>query len=89
MASLQSRLTPYFHMDHPTRGPLFGPYKKLPSLLTSHLRRLVLDTASTILASDRQTEASRGLSKAVGLAVTGEEEEAYWSHLSVSCLYFR
>ncbi|KAF5313058.1 hypothetical protein D9619_003241 [Psilocybe cf. subviscida] len=89
LASLQSRLTPYFHMDHPTRGPLVGPYKRLPSLSTSYLRRLVLDTLFTILATDRQTEASKGLFKAIGLAVAGEDEESYWSHLSVSRLYSR
>lgn len=33
--SLQSRLIPYFFIDHPTRGAMIGPYKKLPPIETS------------------------------------------------------
>lgn len=29
LASLESRLVPYFHITHPSRGPLAGPFKKL------------------------------------------------------------
>ncbi|PPR00489.1 hypothetical protein CVT24_005549 [Panaeolus cyanescens] len=32
--SLQSRLIPYFFIDHPTRGAMVGPYKKLPPMET-------------------------------------------------------
>jgi pre-rRNA-processing protein IPI1 len=80
-ASLHSRLIPYFYMDHPARGALPGPYKKLPPVSSSRLRLLVLDVVSTVLGKHSQED---NLSKAVALAVAGEEEQDYWSHVSNS-----
>lgn len=45
--ALQARLTPYFHIDHPTRGALPGPYKKLPPISSSTSR-----TSPNALAAD-------------------------------------
>ncbi|KAJ3511187.1 hypothetical protein NLJ89_g4242 [Agrocybe chaxingu] len=87
-ASLQSRLVPYFYIDHPSRGPLAGPFKKLPpqsGASASRVRLLALDVVATILALGRQDGKDfEGLARAVGLAVTGEEEAAYWAHISMS-----
>ncbi|KDR85071.1 hypothetical protein GALMADRAFT_233681 [Galerina marginata CBS 339.88] len=84
-ASFQSRLVPYFYIDHPNRGPLPGPYKKLPPSSGSKIRILVLDVAATVLDLGRQNgQEFESLSRAVGLAVAGEEEESYWSHVSAA-----
>jgi len=65
LTSLQSRLVPYFHIDHPTRGPLGGPFRKLPSAGTgtslnasssqsaSGVRLLALDVVAMLLAMDQ------------------------------------
>lgn len=77
MISLRSRLVPYFHVGHPSRGPLLGPFRKLT---LSQLRLLALDMTTTILFPKKCEDAS--LLRAVGLAVAGEVEEKYWSHVS-------
>ncbi|PPQ64424.1 hypothetical protein CVT26_002131 [Gymnopilus dilepis] len=83
LASLHSRLIPYFHIDHPHRGAVPGPYKKLPPLSASRVRLLALDVVSTVLAMGRQEgQDFEGLSRAVGLAVAGEDEYDYWTHIS-------
>jgi len=80
MVSLQSRLVPYFYIDHPSRGPLSGPFRKLPS---SQLRVIALDVSATILSQKKREDVSYdNLLQAIGLAVTGEVEEEYWSHVS-------
>ncbi|KAF8807480.1 hypothetical protein BYT27DRAFT_7165165 [Phlegmacium glaucopus] len=80
MRSLQLRLVPYFYIDHPNRGPLPGPFRKLPS---SRLRVLALDVTAAILLPKKSEDASYdGLLQAISLAVAGEVEEAYWSHVS-------
>ena len=80
MTSLQSRLVPYFYIDHPSRGPLSGPFCKLPR---SQLRVLALDVSATILSQKTREDVSYdNLLRATTLAVTGEVEEEYWSHVS-------
>jgi pre-rRNA-processing protein IPI1 len=75
-----SRLVPYFYIDHPSRGSLLGPFRKLPS----QLRLLALDMTATILSHQkRQDTRYGGLLRAISLAVTGEVEEQYWSHVSI------
>jgi len=74
-----SRLVPYFYIDHPSRGSFPGPFRKLPS----QLRLLALDVTATILSQKkRQDTRYDGLLRAISLAVTGEVEEKYWSHMS-------
>ncbi|KAF8168025.1 hypothetical protein B0H34DRAFT_683973 [Crassisporium funariophilum] len=86
MASLQSRLLPYFYINHPNRGPLSGPFRKLPSS-SPRIRLLALDVMATILSlSKHEGENFEGLSRAVGSAVSGEEEEQYWAHVSCSSM---
>ena len=80
MVSLQSRLVPYFYIDHPNRGPLLGPFRKLQS---SQLRLLTLDVSATILSQKKREDISYdNLLRAISFAVTGEVEEEYWSHVS-------
>jgi pre-rRNA-processing protein IPI1 len=80
MISLQSRLVPYFYIDHPSRGPLPGPFRKLP---LSRLRLFALDVSATILSQKKGEDISYdNLLRAISLAVTGEVEEEYWSHVS-------
>jgi pre-rRNA-processing protein IPI1 len=80
MASLRSRLVPYFYFIHPSRGRLPGPFRKLPS---SQLRRLALDVTVMILSPKKRDDASYdSLLQAISLAVAGEVEEKYWSHVS-------
>lgn len=79
MISLQSRLVPYFHIDHPNRGPLPGPFRKLPS---SRLRVLALDVMATILFPKKGEDPSYDVLRAIGLAVAGDVERGYWSHVS-------
>lgn len=73
-------------MEHQTRGPLAGPYKKLPASSSSRLRLLALDVAGTLLGLRSQEKDLEGLVKAVGLAVAGEEEQGYWIRVSSSAL---
>jgi len=80
ITSLQPRFVPYFYIDHPNRGLLPGPFCKLPS---SRLRVLALDVMATILFPKRDEDTSYdGLLQAISLAVTGEVEEVYWTHVS-------
>lgn len=88
LASLESRLVPYFFINHPTRGPLMGPFRKLLSTasLTSSsvsatynsrpVHLLALDVAATLLGLDRTSGAiskeGETLEKAIGLALAGE-----------------
>lgn len=73
IASLESRLAPYFFISHPTRGPLMGPFRKLLGLrlFTTSLKSssvsstynsrpaylLALDVAATLLGLDRTSGA--------------------------------
>ena len=80
MTTLQLRLVPYFYINHVNRGPLPGPFRKLPS---SRLRLLALDVTAAILFPKKcEHTGYDSLLRAISLAVTGEAEEEYWSHVS-------
>ncbi|KAF9460822.1 hypothetical protein BDZ94DRAFT_1374995 [Collybia nuda] len=79
IASLQSKLVPYFIITHAIRGNLPGPYTKLPT--PSYLRRLALDLVVTINQGHVHDDA---LSVAVDIAVDGTKEQAYWAHIQKS-----
>ncbi|KAJ7070943.1 hypothetical protein C8F01DRAFT_1046689 [Mycena amicta] len=72
---LRSQLVPYFSITHPTRGPIPGPYSKLP--VAGPLRRLALCLISLL-----QNKDSDSLSSAVESAVLGSEEATYWYNIS-------
>ncbi|KAK2461854.1 hypothetical protein APHAL10511_006317 [Amanita phalloides] len=78
--ALGSKFIPYFSTNHAVRGRLPGPYTKLP--LSADLRRLTLDVIVTLLATygNYLSGTSELLVEAVDLAVTGCNEEKYWSH---------
>ena len=76
IASLGSRLVPYFTITHPTRGQISGPYTRLPA--GASVRRLALDVVATIAMGP--SDAS-GLVEAVGMATSETEEAEYWAHL--------
>jgi len=70
-------------VEHPTRGALTGPYKKLPPSSVSRVRLLALDVVAMLGGSGTpDCEESERLSKAVRLAVAREEEQYYWAHVS-------
>lgn len=71
-------MVPYFSINHAVRGRLPGPYTKLPS---SDLRRLALDVVATLFATYANFLSGIGvqLLEAVDIAVTGNQEEGYWS----------
>ncbi|RDB28596.1 Testis-expressed sequence 10 protein [Hypsizygus marmoreus] len=75
VASLRSKLIPYFSITHAVRGQLLGPYSKLP--VSSPLRRLALDLVVTLL----QTGHDDSLCAAVDLAVANTNEQCYWTHV--------
>lgn len=87
ICGLQARLTPYFHVDHPTRGSLSGPYKKLPQ--SHRLRFLCLDLVVILLDTVGVVSEASGLVKAVDSGVPHGntlangllEELGYWTHL--------
>ncbi|KAH6917308.1 hypothetical protein BKA70DRAFT_1418067 [Coprinopsis sp. MPI-PUGE-AT-0042] len=82
---LHARMTPYFRINHPVRGPLAGPFTKLP--LQATLRRLVLDMVSVLLTRGRRLASvgkaglGSSLDAAVKQAVEGTPEEVYWGHV--------
>lgn len=78
IASLGSRLAPFFSISHSVRGHLAGPYRNLPA--QSAIRRQALDIAVTIIKLGRDVG---GLLAAVNLAVEGTEEENYWNHVTI------
>jgi pre-rRNA-processing protein IPI1 len=79
MISLQARLAPYFYIDHSSRGPLSGPFRKLP---WSQLRLLALDVSAIVLSQKKREDISYdNLLRAISLSVKGEVEEEYWSHV--------
>ncbi|KAJ3935344.1 MAG: hypothetical protein NXY57DRAFT_990459 [Lentinula lateritia] len=81
LASLQTRFAPYFHITHPTRGEILGPFNKLPKnglSSPSGLRRRVLDVVILLCADGSSGEALRS---AVDGALVNTEEYEYWAHL--------
>lgn len=82
MTSLESRLVPYFFINHATRGALVGPFRKLLNLPCSSTSTrpvgfLVLDVAATLLGLDRalssggESKGAEALEQAVGLSLGG------------------
>ncbi|KAJ3868716.1 hypothetical protein EV359DRAFT_31693 [Lentinula novae-zelandiae] len=81
LASLQTRFAPYFHITHPTRGEILGPFNKLPKNGLSSpagLRRRVLDVVILLCTDGSSGEALRS---AVDSALVNTEEYEYWAHL--------
>jgi len=72
MESLESRLMPYFHIKHPTRGAVNGPYTKLP--VGHRVRFLALDVIGTL-------SPGKNLAEVVSLALSDGAEKEYWSEL--------
>jgi len=78
LISLESRLVPYFFINHPTHGALAGPFRKLsnissssPESCTCLLGFLALDVAVTLLGLDQggASKEAETLEKAVGLSL--------------------
>ncbi|KAH7880643.1 uncharacterized protein C8R40DRAFT_1165590 [Lentinula edodes] len=81
LASLQTRFAPYFHITHPTRGEILGPFNKLPKnglSSPSGLRRRVLDVVILLCTGGSSGEVLRS---AVDSALVNTEEYEYWAHL--------
>ncbi|KAJ3920675.1 hypothetical protein F5877DRAFT_37627 [Lentinula edodes] len=81
LASLQTRFAPYFHITHPTRGEILGPFNKLPKnglSSPSGLRRRVLDVVILLCTGGSSGEVLRS---AVDSALMNTEEYEYWAHL--------
>jgi pre-rRNA-processing protein IPI1 len=82
LTSLESRLVPYFFINHATRGALVGPFRKLlnfssSSTSTRPVGFLVLDVAATLLGLDRVlisggvSKEAEALEQAVSLSLGG------------------
>lgn len=73
---LRQRMAPFFHISHPTKGAIPGPWTKLSS---RDLRWLALDVAHVLLPSD----ATEHLLTAIEAATkaSGAEDEARWHAL--------
>lgn len=64
--SLPAPLTPFFHLTHPTRGSLLGPWAKLPlrtQIKALDLVRYLLEDSSV------EEKVKKSLRKAVGKAL--------------------
>lgn len=82
IASLSSRLTPFFVIVHPVRGQVLGPFAKIPRT-ASHVRCLALDLcASLVTDQTRRGSMDDGLRNAVSEAVKGTSEELYWERVT-------
>ncbi|WVR06282.1 hypothetical protein IAU60_003312 [Kwoniella sp. DSM 27419] len=68
--SIATRLAPLFHLSHPSRGPMPGPWTRMAS---ADAKRLALDVAKVWIEWD-----DGKLAHAVERAVKGTEWEAYW-----------
>ncbi|KAF8603928.1 hypothetical protein BDV93DRAFT_606304 [Ceratobasidium sp. AG-I] len=75
---LRHRLAPFFIIDHATRGPVPGPWTKLPE----HTQRLALDTASSLCQGGEEGVAE--LSSAVERATAGKKPADYWQYVRVT-----
>ncbi|TFK77025.1 hypothetical protein BDN72DRAFT_753619 [Pluteus cervinus] len=80
VASIRSKLVPYFTINHPTRGQLDGPFHKI----SGSLRRLALDVVCTICREGSSLPESKSLRVAVSQAVAKTGERGYWEHLDSS-----
>ncbi|ORX40183.1 hypothetical protein BD324DRAFT_616690 [Kockovaella imperatae] len=66
---VSAKLASFFHISHPTRGHIAGPWIRLPNAWT---RKLALDVARV------WTPYEADLGRAVDLAVKGTDWERYW-----------
>lgn len=74
--NVAARLHPFFHLDHPSRGAMPGPWTRLKS---GSLRMLAIDVAYTWKARGENK-----LADAVDKAVQGfESERAHWESLNL------
>ncbi|KAJ3762833.1 hypothetical protein EV360DRAFT_34799 [Lentinula raphanica] len=83
LTSLQTRFAPYFHITHPTRGAILGPFAKLSKgdfIVPSGLQRRVLDVV-ILLCTHGSSKPGTILRDAVDSALVETEEYDYWTHL--------
>ncbi|KAJ3844883.1 hypothetical protein F5878DRAFT_21636 [Lentinula raphanica] len=83
LTSLQTRFAPYFHITHPTRGAILGPFAKLSKgdfIVPSGLQRRVLDVV-ILLCTHGSLKPGTILRDAVDSALVKTEEYGYWTHL--------
>ncbi|KAJ3987492.1 hypothetical protein F5890DRAFT_1497228 [Lentinula detonsa] len=83
LTSLQTRFAPYFHITHPTRGAIRGPFTRLPKnglALPSGLRRRILDVV-ILLCTHGSLSSGTILRDAVDSALVDTEDDEYWAHL--------
>ncbi|PVG03212.1 hypothetical protein CPB86DRAFT_779565 [Serendipita vermifera] len=82
---ISQRLTPFFSIKHPVRGPLYGPFRKFPSTDTSEIvQKLALHLAfflCTFHGSRHRPDAISLLEESVQVAVAGTHLSAYWNQL--------
>ncbi|KAF7436898.1 hypothetical protein PC9H_003732 [Pleurotus ostreatus] len=76
ISTLRSRLAPYFCVEHPTRGRIMGPFKKLP--IESGLQNLSLDLVAILQVYNGAAPSDGALEEAVDLAVAGTDMQSYW-----------
>ncbi|KAF4572843.1 hypothetical protein EYR36_007353 [Pleurotus pulmonarius] len=76
ISTLRSRLAPYFCVQHPTRGRIMGPFKKLTT--ESGLQNLSLDLVATLQVYNGSAPSDGALEEAVDLAVAGTDMQSYW-----------
>ncbi|QRW12075.1 Testis-expressed sequence 10 protein [Ceratobasidium sp. AG-Ba] len=74
LGALRQRLIPFFMIDHATKGPLPGPWNKLPM----YLQKLALELTSSLCDSGIENTAS--LMSAVE-RVAIEKQLAYWNSI--------
>ncbi|WVF69251.1 hypothetical protein IAT40_004027 [Kwoniella sp. CBS 6097] len=72
---IASKLGPFFHLSHPTKGPVQGPWAKFPSgPENARIKKLGLDVAQVWV----EWSLDGKLAEAVGRAVKGSGLEGYW-----------
>ncbi|KAF9270293.1 hypothetical protein L218DRAFT_992927 [Marasmius fiardii PR-910] len=87
LLSLQARLVPYFFITHPERGPIPGPYTKLPVFTPSETcaRRLVLNMSVILLALTPHPHSGTQLLEAIrGVIKLDPVENSHWQKVWVS-----
>lgn len=75
LGALRQRLAPFFTIDHATRGPVAGPWARLPE----YTQQLALDTVSSLCQGGG--EGVGGLSTAVERASAGKKLADYWQYV--------
>jgi pre-rRNA-processing protein IPI1 len=79
LQAVTQRLAPFFHINHPTKGTILGPWKRLGS---RDLRWLCLDVACVMVSGDGADALAIAVEAAV--RVVGGEDQARWTALSTS-----